>query len=283
MHYRHHFHAANFADVFKHSLLTGALCAISRKPAPWCLIETHSGAGRYRLDGAQAEQSPEWREGLGRIWSRQDAPEMVADYLRIVRALQDGPAGPSAPTVYPGSPLIAAALARDVDRLVFCERVAEVAEELRDALAPYRNTVVHLRNGYEAAALLPPAERRGLVLIDPPFEHPDEFGLVADFVAAARQRFAHGVYMIWYPLKKRFDAGRFVRRVAREAGAEVLNLEFTVAAPAEGRMQACGVLFVNPPYGFDAQCEPALQWLVAHLGRGPAAGYTLERLAPQSQ
>lgn len=276
MHYRHAFHAANFADVFKHSLLCGLLSCLNRKAAPWCFIETHAGAGRYRLDGLEAGRTSEWPEGLGRIWRREDAPAPISDYLRIVRDLQDDP-NADEPRVYAGSPLIAAALAREGDRLVLCEKVPDVAEALRDAMAPYPAAAVHRRDGYEAAALMPPAQRRGLVLIDPPFERPDEFDAVAEFLVAARRRFAHGVYAVWYPLKKTHDAARFVRRVQRETTAELLNIEFRVAAPAEGRMQACGLLIVNPPFGFDTMAEPALRWLLDLLRAGPGAALQFQR------
>ena len=194
MHYQHAYHAGNFADVFKHVLLCGLLAALGRKDKPWCFFDTHAGAGDYDLAGEGATRTGEWRDGIGRLADVAGAPEMVVDFLRIALA---------APGRYPGSPLFACDLARPGDRLVLCEKVPAVAEQLKRALRGDARAAVHLRDGYEAASLLPPAEKRGLVLIDPPFERVDEFEAVGDFLEQALARFAGGVYTAWYPLKNR--------------------------------------------------------------------------------
>lgn len=278
MHYRHLYHAGNFADVFKHVLLVGLIDSLNRKAAPWCLVETHAGAGQYRLDTAEAARSGEWDEGIGRIWAAPAPPEPVAAYLDMVRRVQPDPAG-SVPRVYPGSPLIAAARMRDIDRLVLCEKLPEVAAELQRALGRDERVAVHCRDGYEAVALLPPRERRGLVLIDPPFEQAGEFDALGDFLHKARQRFAHGIYAIWYPVKKRYEVERFLRRVAAQpAMAEALRIELAIGAPADGRMQACGLLVINPPFQFGQACAAALEWLRKGLARDARAATLLEPL-----
>lgn len=270
MHYRHAFHAGNFADLWKHVILLASLDALSRKPAPWAYLDTHAGAGLYRLGGEAATRTGEWREGIGRLRARADAPQSVARYLQAVAAAGEGH--------YPGSPWLAMHAARDGDRLMFCEQQAEVCAALRE-LAGAR-AAVHARDGYGADALLPPAEKRGLVLIDPPFERRDEFAAVADFIARGRRRFAHGVYLAWYPLKHRYEAERMVRRVARDAGKPVLNAMLRVGRPAEGRMRGCGMLLVNPPYGLDETLAAPLQWLATQLAQDAGAGCSLEWVAP---
>ncbi len=319
VHYRHSYHAGNFADVFKHVLLVGLLAGLNRKDKPWCFLDTHAGAGDYDLGGEGAARTGEWRDGIGRLEDAGDtagAPELVAEYLRLVRAAR----GQGAPEHYPGSPQFARALARAGDRLVLCEKVPEVAAELKRSLRGDPRAEVHVRDGYEAHALLPPAEKRGLVLIDPPFERTDELDAIADLIGKSVQRFAGGIYAAWYPIKNRHLVSRCVRRVSRETGKPVLNLEFDNGEAAadeirfasterhkaepshrpdadRGRrgaprredaspgivrviekvpMHACGLLVVNAPFGFEAAASLSLQWLKPRLAQGSRASFTIE-------
>ena len=267
MHYRHSFHAGNFADVFKHAVLCGLAAALNRKDKPWCYLETHAGAGAYDLDSAAAERTQEWRDGIGRLW-KLDAPEPLAACLRIVHEFN----GDGAPRRYPGSPLFMRALARPGDRLVLCEKVPEIAALLRENLAGDRRVKVHHRDGYEAHSLLPPAERRGLVLVDPPFEHPQEFGLAHEFLERALPRFPGGVFAVWYPLKNRHVAARFERRAAELTAKPPLRLALETGAPGEGQMRACAVLILNPPFGFDF--DDSGRVLAQMLAQGPRAAFT---------
>jgi 23S rRNA (adenine2030-N6)-methyltransferase len=271
MHYRHSYHAGNFADVFKHVVLCGLLAALNRKDKPWCYLETHSGAGLYDLGSAGALRTGEWREGIGRLDGVQDAAEPMASFLRIVRDVQAGSANS-----YPGSPLIAQALARPGDRLLLCERVPEIAEDLKQSLGRDPRTAIHRRDGYEAHSLLPPAEKRGLVLVDPPFERPDEFELAAEFLKRATQRFAAGIYAVWYPLKNRHAAGRFERRAAALGAEPPLRIEFDNGAKGEGQMRASAMLILNPPFRFEQDIVPALKTLVRELSQGPRAAYSAQ-------
>lgn len=261
VHYRHLYHAGNFADVFKHVLLTGLLRALSRKDKPWCCLDTHAGAGRYDLSSEQGGRTGEWEEGIGRLWRTSPTEATVAHYLAAVRALNPGRS--VEPRLYPGSPWLAAQQARPGDRVLACEQVAEVAETL-GALLP--SVEVHCRNGYEALTLLPPRERRGLVLVDPPFERPDEFEAVTDFIERVTARFAGGVCALWYPLKNRHAAGRAVRRLARASARPVLDLQIDIGGRGDGRMHACGLAVVNPPFGFETTAQAALDALAPLLG-----------------
>lgn len=271
VHYRHSYHAGNFADVFKHIVLCGLLNAMNRKDKPWCYIETHAGAGLYDLRSAGAVRTGEWREGIGRLMNLQETPEPMAGFLRIVREAQA-----SSATHYPGSPVFAQALARPEDRLLFCEKVPEIATELKRSLGRDGRVAIHRRDGYEAHSLLPPAEKRGLVLIDPPFERPDEFEAVAEFLKQASNRFAPGIYAAWYPLKNRHAAGRFERRAAALGGEPPLRIEFDNGAKAEGQMHASAMLILNPPFRFEQDIAPALKILVQELAQGPRAAYTAQ-------
>lgn len=270
MHYRHSYHAGNFADVFKHVVLCGLLAALSRKDKPWCYVETHAGAGAYDLSGEGATRTGEWRDGIGRLWGMDRVPDLLQTFLDVVRGVN----GTGALRHYPGSPLFAQALARERDRLVLCEKVPEVAAELRANLKGERRAVVHHRDGHEAHALLPPAEKRGLMLIDPPFERADEFEAAAELVGKSIKRFAAGVYAVWYPLKNRHAAARFERQVARHCDEPPLRIALENGAPGEGQMRGCAVLVVNPPFGLEGDLQESGALLARLLARGRGAAYS---------
>ena len=275
MHYRHSYHAGNFADVFKHVVLCALLAALSRKDKPWCYVETHAGAGAYDLQGEGAARTGEWRDGIGRLWGMDHAPGALQAFLDIVRGMN----GTGALRHYPGSPLFAQALARERDRLVLCEKVPEIAAELRENLKGERRAVVHQRDGHEAHALLPPAEKRGLMLIDPPFERPDEFKAAAELVEKSIKRFAAGVCAVWYPLKNRHAASRFERQVARACDEPPLRFALENGAPGEGQMRGCAVLVVNPPFGLDNELAASGKLLARLLAQGPRPLYEARPLA----
>ena len=269
MHYRHSFHAGNFADVFKHVALCGLLAGLNRKDKPWCCLETHAGAGAYDLAGEGATRTGEWRDGIGRLHALWHAPPLVEAFLDVVRGVN----GTGALRHYPGSPLFAQAYARERDRLVLCEKVPAIAAELRENVKGERRASVHQRDGYEAHALLPPAEKRGLVLVDPPFERPDEFEAVEELLARALARFAGGVYAVWYPLKNRHAAGRFERAVAKRCDEPPLRVALDTGAPGEGQMRSCALLVANAPYGFDGEFTPVGRWLAQQLAQGPRPSF----------
>lgn len=263
MHYQHRFHAGNFADVFKHLLLAGLLDALNAKDAPWAYLETHAGAGLYPLD-ASAARTGEYEDGVARLFTRDDAPPLVSRYLAALRALN-----PAGLHCYPGSPWWAQQAARAQDRVLLCEREAAIAAELRQNLHGDARIAIHQRDGYESLGLLPPREKRGVVLIDPPFERPDEFDAVERYLLAALQRFGNGVYAVWYPYKKRFDTERFLRRVKQQLTREALNCVLDTGAASEGQMHACGLLIINPPYALQREAGAALRWLAEVLAAGP--------------
>ncbi|MGH8444971.1 MAG: 23S rRNA (adenine(2030)-N(6))-methyltransferase RlmJ [Solimonas sp.] len=280
MHYQHRFHAGNFADVFKHVILCGLLRALNRKDAAWAYYETHAGGGAYDLRSAEAARTAEFHDGIGRLLPMHDAPEPVAAYLDIIRSMNAiGPGGGELRR-YPGSPWFATQAARSGDRIVLCEREAAIVAELKAELGADPRIAIHQRDGYEVPSLLPPREKRGLVLVDPPFERPDEFDAVGDFAARSLGRFANGIYALWYPYKKRFDTERFLRRLRRDCQREAINYTLETGAASEGQMHACGVVVINPPFSFATEIEAALPWLAEMLAQGAKADAQAERWTP---
>ncbi len=272
MNYRHAFHAGNFADCMKHAVLVWLLDAMARKPAGFAVLDTHAGTGRYDLAGGPAERTGEWRAGIARLL---DAPPYpLAAYVGLVRQLG----------LYPGSPLIARAKLRDQDRLICCELHPEDAEELRANFAGDRQVGVHLRDGWEALrALLPPAQKRGLVLVDPPYEATDEFDRLARGLRTGHGRFRTGVFVAWYPIKHRAPVRSF-HLALRESGIrDIVAAELFLRAPLDPtRLNGCGLLVINPPYRFEQEIPPLLDALLERLGGGEeGAGIAMARLADE--
>jgi 23S rRNA (adenine2030-N6)-methyltransferase len=272
MNYRHAYHAGNFADVMKHTALVAVLLHLRKKQAPFAVIDTHAGRGLYDLSGTEAGKTGEARQGIASLGDAPAGNEVLQTYLDTARSFGSG--------TYPGSPLIAAHLLRPQDRLVAIEKHPEECEALTTALKPFHKTRAVCADGYERlAALLPPQERRGAILIDPPFEAPDEFAQMAGVLGNALRRFATGIYLLWFPIKTKSDADALSGEVLARGATKLLRLQLDVGASAEGRLTQTGLLIVNPPYGFDAQMREALSALAAPLGRGRPAQWSVEWLA----
>jgi len=284
MNYRHAFHAGNFADVHKHVALTLILAHLRQKPAAFRVIDTHAGAGRYDLQAAEPSRSGEWRSGIAPLWqaARQqdgtlaaDARALLAPYLAAIAALNpDGRL-----RLYPGSPLIVRGLLRGQDRLIACELEPQAAAALKTLLAKGKNVKAIALDGWTALrAYVPPKERRGLVLIDPPFEDPAEFSQLANGFAAAYRKWPTGIYMLWYPIKDRAGADGLARRLAELKAASVLRCEMMMAPPrADAALAGSGLVVVNPPHTLEADLRIVLAAIAPVLS--PAASVRLDRLA----
>ena len=269
MNYRHAFHAGNFADVFKHAILVGLIESLKAKQTPFCYIDTHAGAGRYDLHGEQASKTREHESGVTRLMGATRLSSQTHIYLNLIRALND--ASPHELSVYPGSPLIASLLLRETDRAVLCELQADEAAQLKQLFAGDARIGVHNRNGYAAlAALVPPKERRGLVLIDPPFEaQEDEFRAIEVAFTAAYSRWPTGMYAIWYPIKLRQQTLPFQRWFKRQKIPKVLCAELLLHPDNSAlRLNGCGMIIVNPPWKFDQQLVELLLSLCPLLTQG---------------
>lgn len=245
MNYRHGYHAGNFADVVKHAALVAILLHLRKKDTGFSVIDSHAGRGAYDLAGDQALRTGEAQAGIARLMGmRGEMPENLSAYLTLAKQSGVG--------TYPGSPLIAAKFLRPQDRLTAIEKHSEEFLALKQALAPYPNAAAENADGYaRLLKLLPPPSRRGLVLIDPPFESPDEFCALAQAVREAHRKFATGIIMIWYPIKSEAEARAFVGEVLSGGIAKAMTVEIKVAAP-EGKLDRAGLLVINPPYGFEA-------------------------------
>ena len=282
MNYRHAFHAGGFADVIKHIVLVRILSYLQDKPAAFRVIDTHAGAGLYDLTSDEARRGGEWLTGIARLLQArfsENVALLVKPYLDIVRAFN-----PQRDLqAYPGSPLIARALLRPQDRLTACEVESKARKRLIDALR--RDTqarVVDLDGWIALPTFVPPKERRGLVLIDPPFEAKDEFERLAAGFAQAFAKWPTGSYMLWYPVKSRRAADGLARQVAEIAGSgtpsgRCLRLEFSVATQtADAGLASAGLLIANPPWTLAGELRAILPELEKPLGQGGAGRFKLE-------
>jgi 23S rRNA (adenine2030-N6)-methyltransferase len=261
MNYRHAFHAGNFADVVKHVALVRVLLHLRKKDAPFAVIDSHAGRGIYDLASDEARRTGEAATGIERL-SGLKGPEALERYLALVEE--------SGTNMYPGSPLIAAKMLRPQDRLVAIEKHPGEAEILGQVLSVFRKARVQEGDGYaRLLALLPPPERRGVVLMDPPFEAPDEFESAAEAVKGAVRRFATGIYLVWYPVKSVAAARAFRGEVLASGIASAFNIEMAVDA-AEGRLGRAGLLVLNPPFGFDSDMAEMLGLIAPRLPGGRA-------------
>ncbi len=286
MNYRHAFHAGGFADVIKHIVLVRILTYLQDKQAPFRVIDTHAGAGVYDLTSDEALRGGEWLTGVARVmqarFSETTLP-LVAPYLDIVRAFNPQ----RELKAYPGSPLIARALLRPQDRLTACEVEPKARKRLIDALR--RDTqarVVDLDGWVALPAFVPPNERRGLVLIDPPYEQKDEFERIAAGFTEAFKKWPTGSYLLWYPVKSRRASDNLARHVAEVVGTgappgKCLRLEFSVAPQAaSAALNSAGLLIVNPPWTLAGELKAILPELEKPLGQGGAGRFRLETPKP---
>jgi 23S rRNA (adenine2030-N6)-methyltransferase len=276
MNYRHAYHAGNFADVVKHAVLARVLTYMKQKPQPFRVIDTHAGPGRYDLGGVEAGKTGEWQDGIGRLIDAHlpdDVAVLLAPYLDAVRSVNL----PETLAFYPGSPLIARHLMRPEDALVANELHPEDFEHLRAELRRAANTkVLNLDAWVAVKSLLPPPERRGVILIDPPFEQRDEFQHLTEALANALQRFANGVYLAWYPVKDRVAADRFVEEAAKLGCRKLIDVRLTISAPFAGLgLTETGLLIFNPPFTLKPELEVLLPFLTDLLGEGRGAGFRL--------
>jgi 23S rRNA (adenine2030-N6)-methyltransferase len=266
MNYRHAFHAGNFADVVKHAVLARIVAYLKEKPAAFRVIDTHAGAGLYDLSGAEASRTGEWRGGIGKLLAADIAPaarDLLGPYLDAVASFNPGPM-----KLYPGSPALLRHWLRAQDRMIACEAEPVAARALANRMRGDNRIKAVAIDGYQALnAYVPPKERRGLVLTDPPFEQPDEFGRLAEALAGAHRKWPTGIYLLWYPIKDQRAAHGFGRDIARRGIARMLRAELTVATVRDGeKLNGSGLIIVNPPWTLEAELAlllPALAEILA--------------------
>lgn len=269
MNYRHGYHAGNFADLLKHAALFELLRLLTAKDKKLFVLDTHAGAGGYDLGGDRARRTGEAEAGIARLADapRPGMPAAVQRYLAAVQAYDRkfGPASAGTLRRYPGSPRLIRAALRPGDRFVACEKHPEEALLLKREFAGDRAVEVRQADGYHALkALLPPVERRALVLIDPPFEATDEFDVLLRALRQGLRRFATGCYAVWYPIKDEAAAAGFV---AALSDVKLLAMELRLGRDVPpGKLAACGLVVINPPWKFEEAMREALPWIAARLG-----------------
>ncbi|MFT8591700.1 MAG: 23S rRNA (adenine(2030)-N(6))-methyltransferase RlmJ [Acetobacter orientalis] len=273
MNYRHAYHAGNFADCMKHALLVSLLGSFLRKPAPFVVLDTHAGIGRYDLNSLEAEKTQEWQSGIG-LLTHEGPDSPLAPWLELVKKA-------GGPQIYPGSPLLSALMLRPQDELICCEKHPEDKRTLYGRFTRMPNVVVHERDGYEALrGLLPPkTAKRGLVLIDPPFEEPDEFSRLEQAVQTIQARFPTGIIAIWYPIKHRTPVRAFFTALQDAGVRDMLAAELLMQPATDPTtLNGAGLLVIKPPFGFAAQAEAQLARLKTVLH---AKDYSVTQISPE--
>ncbi len=281
MNYRHAFHAGNFADVMKHIILVRLIEYLKLKPGAFRVIDTHAGIGRYSLTGEEAKRSPEWRDGIGKLLKAELSPKaktLIAPYLEAIEA--ENPNGSLAR--YPGSPLLARKLFRTQDRLSALELHPRDVEKLAALFEGDVQARVTALDGWLALnAYVPPKEKRGLVLVDPPFEERDEWRRIAEGLAKAHRKWATGIYALWYPLKEPREVNAFTADLKATGITRMLRAELLVERAVAGKLYGTGMIIVNPPFVLEDELRTILPALVKILGRD-GASHRLEWIRGES-
>lgn len=288
--YRHAFHAGNHADVLKHVVTMELLRYFNQKDTPYMYIDTHAGAGLYALDGGYAAKNAEFETGIAPLWDRKDLPAPLADYVKLIKALN--PSGKL--RYYPGSPYCADKTMREQDRLRLFELHPSDSKILADNFRKVeahaaaqgerpttrgKRIMIQRADGFMGLrALLPPPSRRGLVLIDPPYEVKDDYKLVKDTLTDALVRFATGTYAVWYPVLHRMESRQLPDKLKRLKANGWLNVTLSISTPSPDGfgLHSSGMFVINPPFTLEATLRELMPYLVKTLGKDEGAGFTLE-------
>ncbi|KGT95006.1 ribosomal RNA large subunit methyltransferase J [Erwinia typographi] len=261
--YRHSFHAGNHADVLKHTVQSLIITALNEKEKPFLYLDTHAGAGRYQLSGEHAERTGEYLEGIARIWQQDDLPEELESYISCVKALnQNGKL-----RYYPGSPLIARHLLRPTDKLSLTELHPSDYPMLRNEFQKDDRARTERADGFQQLkSKLPPPSRRGLILIDPPYEMKSDYQAVVKGLLEGYKRFGTGVFALWYPVVLRQQIKRICNELEASGIRRILQIELGVRPDSDRfGMTASGMIVINPPWKLEQQMNNVLPWLLKHL------------------
>lgn len=281
MNYRHGFHAGNFADVLKHVVLMRVLTHLNAKETPYRVVDTHAGAGRYDLGSEEALRTHEWKDGVARIDRSPLAPAVEA----LLKPWRDAVSGARAlygPEAYPGSPWLCRHAMRPDDRLIAAELHPPTYKKLVQAISRDERCKALAIDGWNALrGNVPPRERRGLVLIDPPFEEKDEFATLEGELIAAHRKWPTGIYALWYPVKDKLAVVNLLAGITQAGIGRLLRLEIDVDRPeAAGGLSATGMLIVNPPWKLGDEARIILPALTERLAQGPQPRYLCEPIRP---
>jgi 23S rRNA (adenine2030-N6)-methyltransferase len=270
MNYRHAFHAGNFADVVKHALLARVVAHLCKKDAAFRVIDTHAGAGLTDLASDEARRGAEWQDGIGRVWRypfEAEAAALLEPYLSAIAAYNPG----GKLERYPGSPLLLRRWLRAQDRLIACELEPAAARELsRNLHGDVRIKAIAIDGWTALNAYIPPKEKRGLVLIDPPYERENELQRAADAVGAAHGKWAGGTILLWYPVKDQREIARFIKQIARMSLAKSLQIQLSRSGMTDGKLRGTGLVVVNAPWTLQAEAQILLRALSQAFWPGEA-------------
>jgi 23S rRNA (adenine2030-N6)-methyltransferase len=280
MNYRHAFHAGNFADVVKHAVITRILVHLKEKSTPLRVIDTHAGTGLYDLAGPEASRTQEWRGGIARLLSSTlsaPASALLSPYLDAIAVFNAS----TELRRYPGSPLLTLHLLRRQDRLLACELEPNAAATLEHHLRADKRVKVIAIDGWTALrAYVPPKERRGLVIIDPPYEDKNEFSRAVDEFQSAHRKWPTGIYVLWYPITTRSDPDALARHLRKSGITKTLRAELLIDSPNESAgLTGTGLIIVNPPWLLHDELKVLLPELSSVLARGGNAGFSIDWLA----
>ncbi|MGC6325590.1 23S rRNA (adenine(2030)-N(6))-methyltransferase RlmJ [Pasteurella multocida] len=278
--YRHSFHAGNHADVLKHLVLMLIIENLQQKEKGFYYLDTHAGVGRYRLFSEEAEKTAEFEQGIARLWQRDDLPEEVARYIKLIKQVNYGG---KALRYYAGSPLIAAKMLRSQDRALLTELHPSDYPLLRNNFKEFDNVTTKRYNGFQQLkATLPPKERRGLVLIDPPYELKEDYDLVVNAIEEGYKRFATGIYAIWYPVVLRQQTKRILKGLEKTGIRKILQIELAVRPDSDQRgMTASGMIVINPPWTLTQQMQNILHYLTNVLVPEGTGSWTVKWVTPE--
>jgi len=277
--YRHGFHAGNFADVLKHTVLVHTLEYMTQKDKPLRIIDTHAGAGVYKLNGPQAQKNREFDNGISHLWSSEQTPSAIARLVDLVRTVNGG----EKLQLYPGSPLIAQTLMRPIDRLFLHELHPADFQFLRDCMRDDKRIKVEHEDGFAGLqALLPPPDRRALVLLDPSYEVKSDYQLLIKQLLQAHKRFSTGTFAIWYPvvLRQRVDEMELALKKSGIKNIQLMEFGLQADHPEHG-MTSSGMIVINPPWTLWGAMEETLPWLVDNLTENGSGFYRLEQLVAE--
>lgn len=267
MNYRHIYHAGNFADVLKHSVLIALIQSLLHKNTAFCYLETHAGTGCYDLFSEAAQKNKEFENGIKKIIEANDPPHLIQDYLACIAKLNK----PNEWRYYPGSPFFARYFLRTEDRIILSEWHPEEMHALKKFFAEDKHVAIHKQDGYQSLkAFLPPKERRGLVFIDPPYEKNNELMSLPTLLTQTIKRFETGIYAIWYPIKSERENTLFHRELKEKIERPFLTAELCIYPQMAQQLNGSGMAIINPPWKIDQRLNETLAWLWNVLHHDPA-------------
>lgn len=278
--YRHSYHAGNFADVLKHSVLIHILEHLNKKPKPFCYVDTHAGAGNYSLVSEQAEKTQEYQQGIGALWQKagqaDHVPEAIINYINVIKAFNTQ----DELTRYPGSPMIARHLMRSQDRLFLYELHNTEIELLRQSVNKDKRVQIAHEDGFKRCiSNMPPQQRRGLVLIDPSYEMKTDYKQVIETLLQLYKRFATGIYALWYPVVERQRIDELEQKILSSSLQNVQLFELGQLADSQALgMTASGMIVINPPWTLKTEMQKVLPYLAEQLGIANQGHYRIKQL-----